>query len=243
VIVFVVISSKAIAQNGEIDASKPTNFYTAMNNAFEFYNERNVENIWSYRAKFMYSPSKSHLFIGELPVGYNDLTLKIGLRDLRGKYFFLPYKNYDKFVGAFGPSVDLIAPTGNYDDRLGLGYWLISPGVTMGLMVADWIQFFPVLSYQYISRPIYDVGPDSKSEPMHGFSFKTIIPIVFNEDFFMQITPIYQMNDFTNANEGRYLQEIFAAYSLQEHMQLTAYYNSNYEDNKSTIGLGFTFFF
>ena len=66
------------------------------------------------------------------------------------------YKNYEKFVGAFGPSIDIFVPTGKIEDGLGSDRWIISPGFTVGLMASDMIQFFPILSYQYAGKPVSD---------------------------------------------------------------------------------------
>ena len=144
-----------IAQNQEpqeeLDISKPTNFYTFLDNNFEITNTPDF-NLIGYRANFTFSISEKNLLLAELPLLYNSATEKFGIGDLRLRYFWLPYKNYENIFGAFGPSVDIFAPTGNVENGLGSDRWIISPGFTAGLMVAEWIQFFPVLSYQYLSE-------------------------------------------------------------------------------------------
>jgi len=214
-----------------------------MDHIFEFYTERHVENIWGYRPRFMYSKSEKHLFLGEVPFGFNDLTLKFGLRDIRARYYFLPYKNYDNFIGTFGPSIDIIAPTGNHEHRLGKGRWIISPGLNLGLIASDWIQFFPILSYQYISKPMFE--HDSRYEPgaSHGMTFRTIIPIVFHEYFFIHVTPIYTVNDVSEVKESRYIQELFGSWAIQEKLQVTGHWRGNFKDRINTVSLGFTVFF
>lgn len=158
-IVFLLIFSTATVYSqdtsGEIDASKPTNFYSMLDNTLENTSSPG-QNIFGYRGKIMFAPSEAHLILGEVPLLYNDRTSIFGIGDIRARYFFLPYKNYDNFLGAFGPSIDFFAPTGSFENGIGSGRWIISPGITIGLMVADWIQFFPIISYQYASKPVYD---------------------------------------------------------------------------------------
>lgn len=62
----------------------------------------------------MFAPSEAHLILGEVSLLYNDRIEKFGLGDVRAPYFYLPYKNNDKFFGAFGPSVHVFMPTGNF---------------------------------------------------------------------------------------------------------------------------------
>ena len=77
----------------EIDASKPTNFYSLLDNTLELSSCPN-ENTMGYRGKLMFAPSEAHLILGEVPLLYNSRTEKFDLGDLRVRYFFLPYKNY-----------------------------------------------------------------------------------------------------------------------------------------------------
>lgn len=236
-------SATVLAQEGEqeIDASKPTNFYSLLDNTLEN-TAHSTHNVFDYRGKILFAPSEAHLILGEIPLMYNDQTSKFGLGDVRARYFFLPYKNYDKFVGAFGPSIDIFMPTGNYENGLGNGRWVFSPGVTVGLMAADWIQFFPILSYQYSSKPVYDNPPVGADKAAHGLSFQVITPVVFSDKFYMQITPIFKMNNINDVRQDRYIQELLASYALNSKMQLSGYYNGNFEDKIHTVSFGLTVF-
>jgi len=180
--------------------------------------------------------------LGELPLLYNNQTLKFGVGDIRVRYFYLPYKNYDKFVGAFGPSVDVFMPTGKFENGLGSGRWVISPGFTIGLMAAERIQFFPIISYQYSSKPVYDNPPPVADKAEHGITFQVITPVVFSDKFFMQITPIFKMNDISNEKKDRFIQELLANYTLSSKLQLSAFYNGNFTDNIHTFSIGLTVF-
>ena len=227
----------------EVDASKPTNFYPLLDNSLE-YNSRDAGgNLMGYRAQVIYPPSAAHLFLFEVPLLYNDQTEKFGVGDLRGRYFFLPYKNYDNFVGAFGPSIDIFAPTGNFENGLGSSRWSFSPGVTVGLMLADWIQAFPIVSYVYASKPSTDLIPEDQKKATHGLSIQAIIPVVFTDKFFAQITPVYSLNDFTDAKLDRYVQEVLLSYSVTSTLQASVFWRGNFEDNDHTFRAGLTVFF
>ncbi len=229
------------AQDVEIDASKPTNFYTMLDNTLENTSSPG-QNVMGYRGKIMYAPSEAHLILGELPILYNDRTSKFGIGDIRARYFYLPYKNYDKLFGAFGPSLDVFAPTGSIENGIGSGRWTISPGIMAGLMVADWIQFFPIVSYQFAGKPVYDNPPEAVDKSTSGLTFQVITPVVFSEKFFMQITPILRMNDLGDARQDRYIQELFAAYAATSNMQITGFYNGNFKDEVHQISVGLTIF-
>ncbi len=227
----------------EVDASKPTNFYPLLDNSAE-YNSRNAGgNLMGYRAQLMYPPSAAHLLLFEVPVLYNSQTEKFGVGDLRGRYFFLPYKNYDKFFGAFGPSIDVFAPTGSFENGLGSSRWSLSPGLTAGLMIADWIQAFPIVSYVFASKPTTDLIPESEKRATHGLTIQAIIPVVFTPKLFAQITPIYSLSDFTDAKLDRYVQEVLLSYALTPTLQTSAFWRGNFKDKDHTFRAGVTVFF
>ena len=236
-------NNSALNQEEElIDSSKPTNFYSFLDNTLEFSSQEN-QNVFGYRGKLTLALSEAHLVLAEVPLLYNDRTEKFGISDIRARYFWLPYKNYDKILGAFGPSIDIFAPTGSFEDGLGSGRWILSPGVTVGIMAAEWIQFFPILSYQYASKPVYETPSPETDMSTHGLSFQVITPIVFSDKFFVQLTPIFKMNDFNNERNDRFEQEIFASYSVNPKMQITGFYSGKFEDKNHTVSAGLTIFF
>lgn len=228
-------------ESQEIDASKPTNFYTTLDNSLEF-SQRPNANVFGYRASATFAVSESHLVLAEVPLLYNDATKNFGLGDVRARYFWLPYKNYDKFFGAFGPSLDVFAPTGDVDNGIGSGSWVISPGITMGLMVADWIQVFPIISYQYVSKSNTSLIPEDLKTDANGLTFQAIIPIIISERFFTSVTPIYRLNDFSNEKSGNFVQAFSAVYVLNDKVQLTSFYSNNSKANVNVFRLGATIF-
>jgi len=240
-IIFSIIFISTITWSQEIDASKPTNFYTLLDNTLQLSNSPN-QNVFGYRGNLTYAVSEANLILAELPLLYNERTKKFGLGDIRARYFWLPYKDYSKFIGSFGPAIDLFAPTGSYEDGLGTSSWIISPGIMVGLMAEEWIQFFPILSYQYVSKPTTDLIPESQKKSRNGLTFQVLIPVVFSPKFFMQFTPVFSRNDFDDDRSDRFAQEITAAYSFVENMQLSGYFRGNFEDETYTYRLGLTVF-
>ncbi|WP_420582746.1 hypothetical protein [Reichenbachiella sp.] len=230
------------AQDEEIDASKPTNFYTFLDNTLE-YQEINGGNLFGYRGNITWAPSSEHLILGEIPLLHNSVTDKFGIGNIRARYFYLPYKNYDKFFGAFGPSVDVFAPTGSFEDGLGDSRWTISPGITVGLMAADWIQFFPIVSYQYSSKPVNDAAKMAIGDfSTTGFTFQVITPLVFSDNFFIQVTPIWANTKTNGVTTDGFVQEIFGAYTLANGMQLTGFYKRDFDNSLNTFRAGLTIF-
>jgi hypothetical protein len=229
------------AVDEQMDVSKPTNFYTLLDNNLEFTSTENA-NIFGYRANFTYSISPKHLLLLEAPLLYNDNTNKFGIGDLRVRYFWLPYKNYEKVFGAFGPSVDIFAPTGNFENGLGTGRWIIAPGITAALMVADWIQFFPVLSYQYVSKNITDLVPDQINEDKHGMSFQIITPIVLSKKVFIQLTPVLSYSDFKDNKSFGYAQELLFSYGIKKTLWVNLFYRGDFKNEIHTIRLGLTMY-
>jgi len=229
------------SQDSTLDVSKPTNFYTFLDNNFE-YTSTEGANVFGYRANLTFSISPKHLVLAEAPLLYNDYTKKIGIGDLRLRYFWLPYKDYSKLFGAFGPSVDIFAPTGNVENGLGTGRWVIAPGVTAAFMLADWIQLFPVLSYQYVSKSMDSSIPDEFNKVTHGMTFQVMTPIVISERVFTMLTPIVSYADFSNDKSFAYMQEVLFSYGLKETIWLNLFYRGAFKDDVHTVRAGFTMY-
>ena len=68
----------------EIDASKPTNFYSLLDNTLEN-TAHPSHNVFGYRGKILYAPSEAHLILGEIPLMYNDQSSKFGVGDVRAR--------------------------------------------------------------------------------------------------------------------------------------------------------------
>ena len=226
----------------QIDASKPTNFYSYLNNSLEFISRKYSGNLVGYRANITYSPSERHLILGEVPLQFNLQREKFGLGDIRARYFFLPYKNYEKFVGAFGPSVDIIAPTGNASNGIGTGRWIIAPGLATALMFSEMFQVFPVLSYQYMSKPVSD-DVAAVNDPIHGITLQFISVLALSQKSFVAITPTFNEHFVNKTGTFSYIQELSFGYMVGPKGQLSAYFKGDFKDNLYQVSAGYTFFF
>ena len=188
----IILTSFTIAQEKKIDASKPTNLYTQLYNSLEWQRTGDGTNLYGYRGNISYATKdQSNLVFAEIPILYNDKTTKFGLSDIRLRYFHLFEKDYTKkFDGVWGASVDIFAPTGSFEDGLGTSAWVVAPGILTGLIFSKKIQSFPIVSYQYTSKPTTDIIPDSAKSDGHGLTFQAIT--VFNLDtWFLWVTPIF----------------------------------------------------
>ncbi|MBB6461809.1 hypothetical protein [Flammeovirga kamogawensis] len=165
----------------EIDNAKPTNLYTSVMAEGELSDNG---------AGMRFSIDKASadgrtMIVGELPVMYDNNTGKVNIENARLRVFHVVNKQYDKVMGTWGASVDVIAPGGTDD------MWMISPGVLLGVMAWEKVQFFPIISYQYRSN--------FKGAVQHGMSFQVVTPIQINDKFFIRATPAIQLPDFRNS--------------------------------------------
>lgn len=229
-------------QEPAIDASKPTNFYSYLNNSLEFISREKNGNLVGYRAGITYSPSERHLILGEVPLQYNIQRGKFGLGDIRARYFYLPYKDYEKFIGAFGPSIDIIAPTGTSSNGIGTGRWIIAPGLATALMFADWVQVFPVLSYQYMSKPVSGDSTVVK-DPINGITLQFISVFALSQKAFVAVTPTFNEHFLAGTSSFSYIQELSFGYMVAPKGQISAYLKGDFKDNLYQMSVGYTVFF
>jgi len=229
-------------QEKVIDASKPTNFYNSVNHAFEYTSRPDGGNLLGYRANLVLAPSEKNLILGEIPVLYNTETKNFGLGDIRARYFYLPYKNYSKFFGAFGPSIDIIAPTGNLANGLGTGRWTVAPGIAMGLMFSEAIQVFPILSYQHMSKPVNSDSSAANNE-INGGSLQFVTVIVPSPKTFFQITPTFAQSYQNGVGSFSYIMEISFGYQMGAKSVLGAYCKRAFNNDLTQVSIGLTKYF
>lgn len=242
---FFLFISSAWGQNAKqqlIDASKPTNFYNSLNHAFEYISRGEGGNLMGYRANLVLAPSDRNLVLGEVPILYNSESKKVGLGDIRARYFYLPYKNYEKFFGVFGPSIDIIAPTGSLSNGIGSGRWTIAPGIAMGLMFSEKIQVFPVLSYQYMSKTVNGDNTAANSD-IRGGSLQFITVLVPSPKTFFQITPIFGQTYYNGIGSFGYTQEISFGYQFGPKSIFGLYGKRDFKNNITQVSLGLTKYF
>ena len=190
----------------------------------------------------MLAPSEKNLILGEIPLQYNTETKSFGLGDIRGRYFYLPYKNYAKFFGAFGPSLDIIAPTGNSANGIGTGRWTIAPGIAMGLMFSETIQVFPILSYQYISKPV-NSDNSASNDAISGGSLQFVTVLVPSPKLFFQITPLFAQSYQNGVGSFTYIQEISFGYQMGAKSILGAYCKRDFKIDLTQVSIGLTKYF
>lgn len=243
VLFILMATSAAFGQKEQvIDASKPTNFYNSLNHAFEFISRPVGGNLMGYRANLVLAPSDRNLILGEIPVLYNSESKKIGLGDVRARYFYLPHKDYSKFFGAFGPSIDIIAPTGSLANGLGSGRWTIAPGIAMGFMFSEKVQVFPILSYQYTSKQVTGVLP-SIDYPINGGSLQFVTVLVPNSKNFFQVTPQFAQSYQNGISTFSYIQEFNYGYQVNSKSIMGVYFKRDFKTELTQVSVGITKYF
>lgn len=225
-----------------IDASKPTNFYNSVNHALEFISRPIGGNLMGYRANLVLAPSDRNLILGEIPILYNSESKKIGLGDVRARYFYLPHKDYTKFFGAFGPSIDIIAPTGSLANGLGTGRWTIAPGIALGFMFSQKVQVFPILSYQFTSKQVTGVLP-SIDYPINGGSIQFVTVLVPNSKNFFQVTPQFAQSYQNGQSAFAYIQEFNYGYQVSAKSIIGIYFKRDFKTELAQVSVGMTKYF
>jgi hypothetical protein len=199
----------------EIDASKPTNLYTRFNNNLEITTVKGKTTTMGYRANFSYaSPTEEHQLTVELPLLYNKGSEKFGIGDMRFRYFWVPYKNYEKKPGAFGLTVDVFTPTGKYENGLGNARWTIAPGVMAGFVFGKW-GAFPIISYQYSSKQSTDLISEEQKKALNGVTFQIYNSYVINAKNFIDFTPSFIVNNFEDQGKDDFQIEGNYFYTLK----------------------------
>lgn len=235
-------ATSALAQ--ERDNSKPTNLYSQIDNFLEYTNTPKFYTL-GYNMRLSIAPNEALSFITELPLRYQSETAKFGFGDIRLRTFWVPYKDYNKTLGSFGASLDIFAPTGDFDKGLGTSSWRFSPGLIVGFILnkSQTISIFPNLSYTYTTAPSNENVPEFLKEPDHGMSFQIITSFMIPRTGFILVTPIYDIKDFGDVSEDEFLLEIepvidFAGGKYQGGV----FYRGAFQSNQHTFSLYFTLF-
>jgi hypothetical protein len=189
-IVFVGICYKSIAQETEVDASKPTNLYTQFNAQFEYQSHKNSGDLFGTRLNLQYAFNPDNLLFVELPLLYNSATDKFGLSDTRLRYFYVPKRNLTERILAIAPFADITVPTGKFENGLGSSFWSLSAGMVVGVVITPKVALFPGLGYVHLTSPkAYEGG--SKN----GINIQTNLSVSFNKRMFVFINPILTLFD------------------------------------------------
>lgn len=220
------------------DNSKPTNVYSQVDNYFE-YTTTDQGNGYGYHPKINYAPNESELYLIEVPILHNEHTGATGVRDLRFRYFNVPYRDYSKTFGALGLSFDAYIPVGNVEKGLGNGRWNLSPGVMFGIIANDdaSLSFFPTLAYSYTSTSNAAAG---NLPATHGMSVQVLSSYKINRESFIQVTPILELAEGggrTRKLEVEYVRDVFGG-----DYQAGFMYRRNFDNDDTTYRLNFTVF-
>jgi len=146
----------------------------------------------------------------ELPLLYATSSKKFGMSDMRFRYYWVPYKNYIKKPGAFGFAIDSYVPTGKLDDGLGRNRWIIATGLSTAFVFGKF-STFPYIYYLYSSEIKSDKISAASRRALHGYIIQSISVYNINKNSYIDFTPIFMKNSYSNAGkddfvlEGNYL--------------------------------------
>ncbi|WP_420582754.1 transporter [Reichenbachiella sp.] len=201
------VSAQEVESN-DVDLSKPTNIYTRLNNNLE-YTQSEVDT-WGYRVNLNYAVGKFQSTL-EAPFLYNQKTEKFGLSDIRLRSYYVPYVDYDKFIGGLGLSMDIFFPTGSMENGLGTERWSLSPGVVVGLIFSETYSLFPNLSYRYQ----FDSRDELSRKDQHGITLQLVNSIVFSTRSYILLTPMILYNEVNNPEKDDYGMEVEYNYMVK----------------------------
>jgi hypothetical protein len=188
----------------EIDPSNPTQLNTSINPSFDYRKNANSHlEVASVEAQVA---GPSFLFLGELGYGSNSATNKSDWRDIRGRFFHLPYENNESgaTINAAGWSVDAIQPLGNYDKGVTSGYRTIAPGVITA-HAFDSFSLYPNLIYNFVeaadSQLKQELEASGEAKQSQSMRLDMNISPVVADGFWLMMTPAYSWGT-KNAKDG-----------------------------------------
>ena len=246
-ILFFFIGAVAIAQvtpGPHIDPSKPTNLYTRLGNNLEYTFLRQGNRTFGYRANFVWASASQKLAAYvELPLLYATSSNKFGLSDIRLRYFWLPYKNYSKTPASFGFTIDSYLPTGSFEDGLGRGRWIVAPGLSTGFVLGKF-STFPIFSYLYASSIQAGKIPGDDNPPLNGYIVQSICVFRFSKKSYVDCTPIFIKNSYTNAGQDDFILEGNYLYMVKQNkMQVGCFVRRIFEGNVTTVRAAMRLYF
>lgn len=232
-------SQQTIAQDStakHFDPSRPTNLYTRLSNNAEYNFLKNGNKSFGYRANFIWASrdQKNSAFF-ELPLLYATSSKKFGLSDTRFRYYCVPYKNYSKKPGAFGFAFDSYQPTGSYENGLGRGRWVIAPGVSTAFVFGKF-STFPILSYVYTSKIESEKVTNANNKGFSGYMLESICVYKFNSKSYMECTPFFLKNSYTNNGNNDFIVEGNYSYMVKpDKMQAGFFFRRIFNGNTTTL--------
>ncbi|HXL54854.1 MAG TPA: hypothetical protein VN958_01270, partial [Chitinophagaceae bacterium] len=193
-------------------------------------------NRFGYRGNFVWaSKRQDHAVYAELPLLYAASSNKFGLSDMRFRYYWVPYRNYSKKPGAFGFALDAYAPTGKFENDLGMGRWIAAPGITTAFVFGSF-STFPVLSYLHCSGILSDkVSAENKKE-LNGFIMQFVCVYKFSKKNYLDCTPYFIKNSYTNAGKDDFQVESNYLYMVKKNkLQVGGFVRRIFRGNVTTV--------
>jgi len=229
---------------GHIDPSKPTNQYTRLSNHLEYNFLKAGKRTYGYRANFIWaSPRQHHSLYTELPLLYATSSKKFGLGDMRFRYYWVPYKNYAKKPGAFGLAIDSYVPTGNADDGLGRGRWIFATGLSTGFVFGKF-STFPYIYYLYSGEIMGDKISAPGKRALNGYIIQSICVYKINKNSYVDCTPIFMKNSYSNAGKDDFVVEGNYLYMVKQNkMQIGCFARRYFYGNSTTIRAAMRIYF
>jgi len=206
---FFLSSLKIAAQDtsGHIDPSRPTNAYNRLSNNIEYNLLKGGKKTYGYRANFVWASANQHHSVHiEIPLLYATSSKKFGFSDFRFRYYWIPYKDYSKKPGALGFMVDSYLPTGSLNEGLGRGRWIIASGLSTAFVFGKF-STFPGISYLYSGEIMNNKIPAEARKALHGYIIQSICVYKFNKKSYLDFTPIFIKNSYSNSGKNDFVME------------------------------------
>jgi len=131
---------------------------------------------------------------------------------------------------------------GSVANGIGTGRWVIAPGLAGAFMFAEWFQVFPVLSYQYLSKPISN-DTTAVNDPIHGITLQFISVFALSEKAFIVVTPMFNQHYMNGTGSFSYIQELSFGYMVAPKGQISAYLKGDFKDKLYQMSVGYIVFF
>jgi hypothetical protein len=230
------ISAQTTTPIFHIDPSRPTNQYTRLSNNLEYNFLKDGKRSYGYRANFVWASRRQHhSFYTELPLLYATSSKKFGISDMRFRYYWVPYKNYSKKPGAFGFAIDSYVPTGNLDNGLGRNRWIIATGLSTAFVFGKF-STFPYFYYLYSSKIRSGKLSDEAKRALNGFIIQSICVYNINKKSYLDFTPIFMKNSYSNAGKDDLVLEGNYLYMVKRNkVQIGCFARRYFRGNSTTI--------
>ncbi|MEO6329689.1 MAG: hypothetical protein ABIO55_12185 [Ginsengibacter sp.] len=239
---------KTSAQNttptGQIDPSKPTNQYTRLSNNLEYNFLKAGKRTYGYRANFIWaSPRQHHSLYMELPLLYATVSQKFGLGDMRFRYYWVPYKNYVKKPGAFGFAIDSYIPTGKLDDGLGRNRWIFAAGLSSAFVFGRF-STFPYIYYLHSGEIMSNKLSGTAKKALNGYIIQSICVYKINKKSYLDCTPIFIKNSYSNAGKDDFVAEGNYLYMVKQNkIQVGCFARRYFKGNTTTLRVNMRVYF